>query len=380
VFLFGRSAIAIVCVAVLAVGACSESTGPEHGPDTVAQIVRNAMVVSGPLSTRSEIVAAGSVPTSLLVFASMPPGTLASGDSVEIAPVSTFGAAVSAPMFDGGFDPVGVGAEGADSLAVTIFARGRHWVSVRIPSNRAPSVVRTDPARGRTDVALNQQIEIVFSQPVDGSTVTTTSIELLSGGTPVPATVALEPRRPWIVALVPTSPLLPSTDYTIVVDGTIMDTNGSVLSAPISSDFVTGTSATRANSNPVECDDGQSLRLPASSYVLTSVDADIPPFLMPQVQNDSVFIDSGTLRFAGDSTYDLFIREHGVWGGYHFGEYPLIGRYTFCGGTINLFYGSPERLIYSGPLLGAQVLLTIPDTEVWEEDGGSRVWTFTLAP
>ena len=375
------AAIASILFGFSAIGACSESTRPAHGPDAVAEVVQNAVKVSGRLSTRSEIVVAGSAPMSQLVFASMSPGSLTAGDSVEIAPVGTNGASVGASMFDGGFDPVGIDAEGADSLTVAVLAGGAwHPVSMRIPSSRAPTVVRTSPARGRTDVALNQQIEIVFSQPVDGSTVTTTSIELLSSGTIVPATVALSAGRPWIVELVPTSALLPNTVYTIRVDGTIMDTNGSSLTTPVTSDFETGTNATDITSITQVCDVDQGSPLPASSYVLTSVGSDVPPFLMPQVGKDSVFIDSGTLRFTGGTGYELFIHEHGVWGGYHFGEWPLVGGYALCGGTINLYYGTPPQLLYLGVVSGAQVRLTIPDSEVWEEDDGSRVWTFTLTP
>jgi hypothetical protein len=375
------AAITSILFGFSAIGACSEPTQPAHHPDAVAEIVRNAVQVSGRLSPRSDIVVAGSAATSQLVFASMSPGSLTTGDSVEIAPVGTNGASVGASMFDGGFDPVGIDAEGADSLSVAVFAGGAwHPVRLRIPSNRAPTVIRTSPARGRTDIALNQQIEIVFSQPLDGSTVTTRSIELFSSGTVVPATVALSAGRPWIVELVPTSALLPNTVYAIVVDGTIMDTNGSLLTAPISSDFETGTNETDTTPNTQVCDVDQSSPLPASSYVLTSVGSDVPPFLMPQVGKDSVFIDSGTLRFTGGTGYELFIREHGVWGGYHFGEYPLVGGYALCGGTINLYYGAPPHLLFLGSVSGAQVRLTIPDSEVWEEDDGSRVWTFTLTP
>ena len=169
------------------------------------------------------------------------PGTLEGGDSVRLATVNGIGRAASAIIGNGGFDPVPVLAREDDSLDVSVFNQGAVTTArSRVPAFRQPSVIRTTPARGRTDVPLNQQIVIVFSQPIDATTVTPTTVQVVANGTPVPATITVQIGQPWLVFVTPTAVLAPNTTYEIVVSNAVKDVRGSSLAAPVSSAFTTG--------------------------------------------------------------------------------------------------------------------------------------------
>ena len=226
----------------VAVASCSDSsqTGP-GGDDVRIQQIRDGVQLSSPISARPMASASGFVPDSELVYVSTPPHTLSFGDSVVLTTVSGLGPALGARMIDGGFDPIAIFARPNDSLDVTVLSNGASTTArMRVPVLRQPTVVRAIPARGRTDVPLNQAIEIVFSQPLDARSATPSTIQLLVNGAPVSATVSLNATRPWVVIIAPTEQLKPNTSYEIVVSTSVTDVVGSPLAAPVSSDFTTG--------------------------------------------------------------------------------------------------------------------------------------------
>jgi len=200
---------------------CSDATRPDPrggSGGTVADKIRDGLLLSGPLHSRAGAVASGVTPDTAVIFVSMVPGTLASGDSVRLATVNGIGRAASATIGNGGFDPVPILAAVDDSLDVSVFDHGAVTVvRARVPGFRQPSVIRTTPARGRTDVPLNQQIVIVFSQPIDATTVTPTTVQVVANGTPVTATINVQVGQPWLVFVTPTAVLAPNTTYQIVV-------------------------------------------------------------------------------------------------------------------------------------------------------------------
>ena len=159
--------------------------------------------------------------------------------------VVSAGIPLTEAMVDGGFDPLPVYAAVNDSVLVEVFLGDEAVgpVFVRVPAARPPTVVRTTPPKGRRDIPLNQLIVIVFSQPIDPATVTSSSVQLTLGGSRVDATLAVMPNQPWVVRLTPTQFLAPSSAYTIAIDGTIKDAGGLSLAGPVSTDFITGTSA-----------------------------------------------------------------------------------------------------------------------------------------
>jgi hypothetical protein len=63
--------------------------------------------------------------------------------------------------------------------------------SVLVAAARRPIVIRTDPPPRKRDVPLNASVVIVFSEPVDASTLDAASVQVLRGTTPVAGAVSL---------------------------------------------------------------------------------------------------------------------------------------------------------------------------------------------
>jgi hypothetical protein len=226
------------------IAACTDATRIPSAPsDGDSRKLRDGVVVSGPVASSngtSASLATGTA-TSQLTYVSMPPGTLVDGDSVRVANVSVASASAIAPMGGGGFDPVPIEARENDSLEISVFRHGIEGVPaiLRVPHQRAPAVIRTTPAPGRTDVPLNQSIVIVLSQPLDASTVSSSTIQLTSNGSAVPASAQLQFDQPWVVLLSPAARLTANTSYTIVITTGVKDANGSALPVQVSSEFST---------------------------------------------------------------------------------------------------------------------------------------------
>jgi len=227
------------------------------GAGSKAQRLRDSLLVSGPLgqgggqaaslrgaSANGAPGATAASGSAQYVYISLPPGSL-NGDSARISSGAGSGGTASALMSSGGFDPVAVIGQADDSVDIAVFAGGKEIgpVSAFVPPSRPPSVVRTSPAKGRTDVAMNQMITIVFSQPLNVATVGPSSIQLTQNGAQVPASLDVQAAQPWVVHIVPTSLLAPATTYDIAIGTAITDINGKPLEAPVTTDFTTGTTA-----------------------------------------------------------------------------------------------------------------------------------------
>jgi hypothetical protein len=100
----------------------------------------------------------------------------------------------------------------------------------------SPDVVLVTPAAGATGVDPNTAPTVRFSEPVDRATITTSSLRLTNGGTPVASTVSFfDGDR--TVALTPTAALKLNTSYTIEATTAIADPAGNHLSSGIASSF-----------------------------------------------------------------------------------------------------------------------------------------------
>ncbi|HLB10724.1 MAG TPA: Ig-like domain-containing protein [Gemmatimonadaceae bacterium] len=266
-----RRAIVVAALGLFSTLAnCSDSTrAGGDGPSQLDPRLRG-IFVSGPLSSKSHASAAravgavgaagaaGTTVDSQVVYVSLPSGSVEGGDSALIHDASRASTITRAPMIDGGFDPVAIYASADDSLDILLIANdGRVAGLVRAPAFRQPSVIRTTPARGRTDVPLSQIITIVFSQPIADSSVTGSSVKLTdANGAAVATTISFDAVRPWVVVLTPQAPLAPSSTYRILVDATVTDINGAALAAPLTSSFTTASSSSSSSDLLVLPQDG----------------------------------------------------------------------------------------------------------------------------
>ena len=221
----------------IATAACSE-TGPS-GPVDVADDLVAGMVVSNAQAKMVNSVAALSVAGNA-AFVSAAPGTFPDAFAATLANRTRGSAPVAFPIVDGGFDPVGVEAAADDDLVLTLSFVGLPPTSmtVKVPRRRPPVVVRTNPRKGRTDVALNVNVTIIFSEPVDPATVTPSTISLTLDGSAVSGTVRVSADG-LTAEFIPESQLLAERTYSVVVSQGITDLEGDALSEAVTTNFTT---------------------------------------------------------------------------------------------------------------------------------------------
>jgi hypothetical protein len=176
-----------------------------------------------------------------LVYVSMTPGVEPGGSRVAIRRLAG-GATVGSRMMDGGFDPVAVEAEAGDTLAIAVVHQNGVVDTTYgvVPIKGRPTIVRTSPAEGRTDVPLNSIIQIVFNEPMDSVSLGD-ALHLQLQGVDVPGTVSGVSTGDVILSgqLVPTASLSPSSVYQVLVSPDARSLDGATLAAPLSLQFTT---------------------------------------------------------------------------------------------------------------------------------------------
>ncbi len=158
------------------------------------------------------------------------------------------GFSVSARIVDGGIDPVSVPAAVGDTidLAINDGSAVVSFAVAKVPTSRRPRVVRTIPARRKTDVPLNARITIVFSEPMAGTTISSQTIQLMRGTVVVPGVAqfvnpSLDASR-VTVEFIPGAQLAANTGYEIVVTTGVQDLDGETLFDEARISFTTGQS------------------------------------------------------------------------------------------------------------------------------------------
>jgi len=238
---FQGLAAAVVAGTVAWAGCSGEDTvtdppAPETGPALVSDPVafgQADFVAPGRYLTTS---LAGLVDFSFTAFL---PEEYPGGETVEILNERT-GERLSAPMFEGGLDPIGIPAQVGDVLQISVLQGqtllARMWRPV--PERKPPVVVRTQPPNGKTKVPLNLSITVVFSEPVDGGSVTAESFGLLRDGVPVIGELDILDGG-LRAEFTPDEELLRSTEYTITLSTDVGDLSGDGLETAYSASFTT---------------------------------------------------------------------------------------------------------------------------------------------
>lgn len=233
---------ALVVSAILSF-ACSDASlgpsGPGEDVPATAVVVSDAITPADPSVSASLLRGAEGV-----TYVSLAPGTYADAVSVVIRNVTRNLTLPRVWIVDGGFDPVSVQAVSGDHLELS-FSYGDGGVRTEVlivPVRRPPSIVRTSPTRGRTDVPLDVRPRIVFTEPMDPLGLPG-SIELRQGGSVIADQVALLEGQPWVAELVPDGNLSPGTAYELIVTQGARDLDGAPLDAPLTIPFTTAPEA-----------------------------------------------------------------------------------------------------------------------------------------
>jgi len=108
----------------------------------------------------------------------------------------------------------------------------------------APTVTSVDPTDGATGVAVNTNVVVTFSEPVDSATVDSTTFTVSNGG--AVAGIITVAGDGLSATFDPDADLANSTTYTVDVTNGVTDTSGNALDPPFSSSFTTGAAPTTA--------------------------------------------------------------------------------------------------------------------------------------
>ena len=238
-------------------GGCADGVdriaGPADAPPLiVSDPVREIPPVRSSAAAVMTLTPVGATATAAaaVAYVSLPPGTVPTGVAAVIRNAAA-GSAVRVPVVAGGFDPVPVAARAGDALELVVSdAAGAavYTAAITVPVRRPPKVVRTVPPKGKTDVPLNARITVVFSEPIDASTLTGTSVQLRQGASAIAGRLEFRDPDHLTAAFVPAAPLAAGTPYTLVVTQGIHDLDGEALEAAVSVEFTT---TSRAASGPV---------------------------------------------------------------------------------------------------------------------------------
>jgi alpha-tubulin suppressor-like RCC1 family protein len=232
---------------------CADSSGPPPPPEDSAILSNPAQGAErGSLAPRRSMpgTAFSVAPQTIgqetaVTYVSIESGMYPEGRLVRIHSPRLTGT-VTATMVEGGLDPVPVPAFVGDALDLEILgASGLTLATVRskVPEKRRPRVVRTIPPRGKTDIAVNANIVIVFSEPISESSLSSSAVQLFSGDTPISGTTGLLQGVTAAVAFDPSEVLQPNASYRLVVGQEIRDLDGEALEQETSVEFETGSSS-----------------------------------------------------------------------------------------------------------------------------------------
>lgn len=111
------------------------------------------------------------------------------------------------------------------------------------PEPTPPTVISTDPVSNATGVALNKTIAIVFSVPMDSTTITATQFTVRQGVTPVPGTVSHDGAT---VGFTPTHDLQANVTYVVSMAAGVKNLAGTALASAYVWSFTTDVAATPA--------------------------------------------------------------------------------------------------------------------------------------
>jgi Big-like domain-containing protein/WD40 repeat protein len=230
-------------VAMILASSCSSdgvndpprSSTPEPPGVAFPGIVSNPVAVSVLRTTL-----AGAITDVEAVWVSLPSGRVPEIESAIIVNRRT-GKSVAAVAFDGGFDPVPIGARVGDTLIVGMRtgSSSTHQSWAVVSGTKRPAVVRTEPSSKRRDVARSAHVLVVFSEPIDPASLTGATFTLSRNGERIIGDIASIPDRPWVARLTPRTPLAADASYELIVSEQVHDLSAETLESAVHVTFST---------------------------------------------------------------------------------------------------------------------------------------------
>ena len=125
--------------------------------------------------------------------------------------------------------------------ALAVNATGT-FTTVSASDTTAPTVTAISPTSGSNSVAVNAALTVTFSEAMNASTISASTVYLQGANNAVVATTVSYNATTRVATLTPTSSLANSTGYSIVVKGGssgVKDVAGNALAADVTSTFTT---------------------------------------------------------------------------------------------------------------------------------------------
>ncbi|MCU1383321.1 MAG: LamG domain protein jellyroll fold domain protein [Acidobacteria bacterium] len=221
-------------------------------------------------------------------------------------------------------------------------------VTVTVRDVVSPDVVLVSPAAGTVEVEPTTNPVVRFSEPIARASVTSGSLTLSSGGTPIPVSY-LFAEGDRAVTMVPAQPLALNRTFTIVATPGIIDIAGNALTARLSSAFRT--------KSPDTTPPRVSAIVPANGAANVPVGADVEiAFTEPLARTT---ITSSTFRVS-------------------IGGSPVAGHFAFANADAIVRFVPDTPLPFDAIVL---VQLTSAITDVWDNalvDGTGQALTVPL--
>jgi Big-like domain-containing protein/ASPM-SPD-2-Hydin domain-containing protein len=163
----------------------------------------------------------------------------ASGYEIEFTPSSPFPDGATVQWFFSG-SVLDVNGDAFSANSGTFYT-----VAAVDPATAQPQVIGLSPAYGSSTAPVNTKIDILYSQPIDGSTLTSANVYLYDGNTGTYPTITTTQPSPNLVRLTPGAGLTTSTPYYFCANSNVKGTNGVATSGGCwTSYFYTTSSAT----------------------------------------------------------------------------------------------------------------------------------------
>lgn len=164
-----------------------------------------------------------------------------------------------------------------------------------------PTVTAVSPTSGQTNVATNTVVNITFSEPMDASTINTTTITLKTTATSVAVTGTVAYNAGTNTAtFTPSGALANGTSYTVTVTTGVKDAAGNPMASQFISMFTTVAIPSVVSTNPT---DGET-----NASINTTVTATFSESMDPATINGTTFTlktTTGGTPVTGTVTYDV---------------------------------------------------------------------------
>ena len=235
--------LALLPLAVVALSVCSDG-GPDDGSDFTETPLSEVPEVSDPLDAN--------VPGAALrllaedgqdvVYVALPVGGAPAGFKASVRRVGDE-VFTTVKMQDGGFEPIAVHAGPSDSIEIIVRSlSGSEVLHSKNPvrPTRRPTVVRTWPPRKKTDMPVNALLVVVFSEPLDKTTVTSSNVRLYRGRQEVSGQVRVLDGDGTAIVFKPDASLAPAREYRLIVEPGVTDADGEPVESQVVLGFRTG--------------------------------------------------------------------------------------------------------------------------------------------